>query len=82
MEKSQTGIAPETRSVVSSLFENSPPVLVEVRFSAAGASPDWHLFEKVEELDKLLESLAPGVELRISSVWDLKNTKREFSFRK
>jgi hypothetical protein len=82
VEKSITKEVAETRSVVSALFENGPPILVEVRFPGAGTSVDWHLYEEEDELDKLLDTLAPGVELRLSSVWDLKNTKREVSFKK
>ena len=63
------------RSAVTALFEQSPPVLVEVRFPNAATSPDWYLFEGEEELDALLERLGPQAELYLSSVWDLKNPR-------
>lgn len=54
---------------------NRWPVLVEVRFPRSGTSPDWHLLEDAEELDALLQKLAPGVELSLTSVWDLDDSK-------
>ena len=67
----------EPRAAISALFENTPPVLVEVRFPRAATSPDWYLFEEEQQLDQLLERVGPGVELRVSSVWDLRNAKGE-----
>jgi hypothetical protein len=57
-------------------------VLVEVRFPNCATSPDWYLCEEEEELQRLLERLAPGAELHVSSVWDLKNTKGEILLKK
>ena len=48
------------------------PVLVEVRFPRSGTSPDWYLFEESEQFDALVAKLAPGAELFLISVWDLK----------
>ncbi len=65
----------EERAAISALFNDSPPVLVEVRFPKSGTSPDWYLCEEETELDHILERLSPGVVLHLSSVWDLKNAK-------
>jgi hypothetical protein len=64
-------------AAISSLFDSKPPVLVEVRFPGAGTSPDWFLCQEVQELDEVLSRLAAGAEVRLSSVWDLKNVKGE-----
>ena len=72
----------QTRAAVSALFENTPPVLVEVRFPGAATSPDWYLFEEEEQLDQLLEGLGPAVELHVSSVWDLHDDKGEICLKK
>ena len=72
----------EARQAVSRLFENAPPVLVEVRFPGAGASPDWYLCEEEEQLARIMERLGSGVEVHVSSVWDLKNVKGDLCFRK
>jgi hypothetical protein len=72
----------ETIAAIKALFENSPPVLVEVRFPKSSTSPDWHLCGDEQELEQLLERLGPGVELHLNSVWDLKNVKREICLRK
>jgi hypothetical protein len=61
--------------LVVALFEQSPPVLVEVRFPNTATSPDWHLLEDEEELGALLDRLGPRAELYLSSVWDLNNPK-------
>ena len=71
----------EAKTAISALFAEGPPVLVEVRFPRAGSSPDWHLCEDEEELAHILERVAPGVELHISSVWDLKNPSGAVVFR-
>jgi hypothetical protein len=65
----------QERAAISALFNDSPPVLVEVRFSKSGTSPDWYLCEVETELDHILERLGSGAELYLSSVWDLKNAK-------
>jgi hypothetical protein len=70
------------RSEVTALFEQSPPVLVEVRFPNAATSPDWYLFEGEENLDALLERLGPQAELYLSSVWDLKNQRGAIRLKK
>jgi len=72
----------EAKAAISALFKNSPPVLVEVRFPRAGTSPDWYLCEEEEQLDQILERIGPGVELHISSVWDLKNVKGAICLKK
>jgi hypothetical protein len=72
----------EAKAALSDLFDNSPPILVEVRFPHSGTSPDWYLCEEEEQLDEILERLGSGVELHINSVWDLKNVKEEICLRK
>jgi hypothetical protein len=69
-------------AAVAALFEKAPPVLIEVRFPRMGTSSDWYLFEEEEQLDQLFERLASGVELHISSVWDVKNPKGEICLTK
>ena len=82
MGKSSAKEAALARPAISSLFEKGPPILVKVRFPGVATSPDWHLCEEEEELNRIMENLAPGVELRLSSVWDLKNTGEEIYLRK
>ena len=72
----------EARAAVSVLFDNRPPILVEVRFPGGGTSPDWHLCDEVEEFERILDGLRAGAELHVSSVWDLKNSKGAVCFRK
>lgn len=72
----------EARAAIANLFNNTPPVLVEVRFPHSGTSPDWYLCEEEEELEQIIERLGPGAELHISSVWDLKNTRGEICLKK
>lgn len=72
----------EAKAAVASLFEYSPPVLVEVRFPNSATSPDWYLFDEDEQLEELLDRLGAGAELRLSSVWDLRNLKGEILLRK
>ena len=79
------GLMPESaeaRAAVSALFENAPPILIEVRFPGCGTSSDWYLFEEKEQLDMLLERLGAGAELHVSSVWDLKNIRGAVCFGK
>lgn len=59
------------RDQVSALFRDRAPVLVEVRFTRMGASPDWYLFETVEELEQLRRRLGPGVDIHLASAWDV-----------
>ena len=40
----------ETKSAISALFTDAPPVLVEVRFPSMAVSPDWYLCEDEEAL--------------------------------
>jgi hypothetical protein len=61
------------RAAVAALFTEKPPVLVEVRFPNMATSPDWHLCEDAPELEAVLERLGPGIEIHLSSVWDLKD---------
>jgi hypothetical protein len=60
-------------TAVGNLFDEKPPVLVEVRFPKMGTSSDWFLCENAAALDAILDRLAPGAEVHLSSVWDLKN---------
>ncbi len=71
----------KTRAEISALFENSPPILIEVRFLGCGTSPDWYLCAEQEQFEKLLEKFGAGVEMHVSSVWDLKNAKGAVCFR-
>ena len=50
----------EAKAAVSALFNNSPPVLVEVRFPRSGTSPDWYLCDDEEEFEQILERLGPA----------------------
>jgi hypothetical protein len=61
------------RAAAAALFAEKPPVLIEVRFPHMGTAPDWFLCDDVTELDPILDRLAPGAEVRLSSVWDLTN---------
>ena len=60
-------------TIVGKLFDEKPPVLVEVRFPKMGVSSDWFLCENAAALDAILDRLGPGVEVHLGSVWDLKN---------
>jgi len=82
MSKADSPINKEAQAEVAALFDNSPLVLVEVRFPSAATSPDWHLCADEEQLEHLLDSLRPGAELYLSSVWHLKNVKKEVRLRK
>ncbi len=68
-------------TVVGKLFDEKPPVLVEVRFPKMGTSSDWFLCENAAALDAILDRLGPGVEVHLSSVWDLKNPAGAVVFR-
>ena len=72
----------EAQAAVADLFANRPPALVEVHFPNAGTSPDWYLCEDEERLEHILERLGSGVELHLSSVWDLRNAKGALCLRK
>jgi hypothetical protein len=60
-------------TAVGELFDAKPPALVEVRFPKMATSSDWFLCEDVAALDAILGRLGPGAEIRLNSVWDLKN---------
>ena len=61
------------RAAVEKLFDERPPVLVEVRFPKMGTSSDWYLCQDAAALDAILDRLGPGAEVHLNSVWDLKN---------
>jgi len=82
MNKFLSAQSMEAKTAISTIFQNAPPVLVEIRFPKAGTSPDWYLCDEEEELETILERLGPGTELHLSSVWDLKNAKGEICLRK
>ena len=65
------------REQIGELFDQHPPILVEVRFPNMATSPDWYLFEDEQQFDELLARLSPQAELHVSSVWDLTNVKGE-----
>jgi hypothetical protein len=66
---------------VEKLFDEKPPVLVEVRFPKMGTASDWFLCENAAALDAILDRLGPGVEVHLGSVWDLKNPSGAVVFR-
>ena len=68
-------------TAVGKLFDEKPPVLVEVRFPRMGTSSDWFLCENAAALDAILDRLGSGVEVHLSSVWDLKNPLGAVVFR-
>jgi hypothetical protein len=65
-------VVPQPRTVsVSALFEEKPPVLVEIRFPGMATSPDWYFCREEEELETIRSRLGPGAEVHLHSVWDL-----------
>ena len=68
-------------AAIGELFDEKPPVLVEVRFPKMGTSSDWFLCENVTALDAILDRLGPGAEVHLSSVWDLTNPSGAVGFR-
>jgi hypothetical protein len=71
-----TSLLSNTNTVLTAagkLFEEKPPILVEVRFPKMGTSSDWFFCENKAALDVILDRLGPGAEIHLSSVWDLKN---------
>jgi hypothetical protein len=60
-----------TREEVSALIATRPPVLIEVRFPKMATSSDWHLVDDLKAFDALWSHVAAGVELHVTSVWDL-----------
>src|SRR2546423_7212410 len=70
-----------TLATVRMLFEQKPPVLVEVRFPKMGTSSDWFLCEDMAALEVILDRLGTGAEVHLNSVWDLKNSTGAVVFR-
>jgi hypothetical protein len=68
-------------TAVGKLFDEKPPVLVEVRFPKMGTSSDWFLCENATALDAVLDRLGTGVEVHITSVRDLKHSSGTIVFR-
>ena len=68
-------------AAVGKLFDEKPPILVEVRFPKMGTASDWFLCENTAALDAILDRLGPGAEVHFSSVWDLKNPTGAIVFR-
>ena len=68
-------------TAVGKMFDEKPPVLVEVRFPKMGTASDWFLCENAAALDAILDRLGPGVEVHLGSVWDLKNPVGAVVFR-
>jgi hypothetical protein len=77
MSRTLATTAPEAKAAIAALFDRKPPVLVEVGFPRMGTSPDWYLLEDEEEFEQILERLAPGVEVRLVSVWDVNQVPGE-----
>jgi hypothetical protein len=75
MNRTITTTPHDAKRVVAELLQTKPPVLVEVRFPNSATSPDWHLCEDEEQFEQILDRLGSGVEVHISSVWDLTNLK-------
>jgi hypothetical protein len=75
-------ISAEARYAVTSLFQDAPAVLVEVRFPRCGTSSDWYLCDDEEQLDKIVERIGSQAELHLSNVQDLKLAKTTVCFRK
>ena len=71
-----------TRKEIGKLFEEKPPVLVEVRFPKMGTASDWYLCEDLATVEAILGRLGPGAEIHLSSVWDLKNPRGAITFRR
>jgi hypothetical protein len=79
-----TSFVSDTNTVltaVGKLFDDKPPVLVEVRFPKMGTASDWFLCENAAALDAILDRLGPGVEVHLGSVWDMKNPTGAIVFR-
>jgi hypothetical protein len=80
----RTSVLSDTGAILTSirtLFEEKPPVLVEVRFPKMGTSSDWFLCEDMAALDVILGRLGPGAEVHLNSVWDLKKPAGAVVFR-
>jgi hypothetical protein len=72
----------QAEQAVADLFAKSSPVLVEVRFPRMATSSDWYLCEVADDLGQVLARVGAGAELRLSSVWDLKNVGNEIRLKK
>jgi len=70
------------RAAAIKLLAEKAPALVEVRFPNMGTSSDWFLCEDSSELDAVLDRLVPGVQVQVSSVWDLHDRTGGVSIRK
>ena len=68
-------------TAVGKLFDEKPPVLVEVRFPKMGTSSDWFLCENAPALDAVLDRLSAAVEVHLTSVWDIKDFSKTIVFR-
>ncbi len=68
-------------AAVGKMFDEKPPVLVEVRFPRMGTASDWFLCENAAALEAILDRLGPGVEVHLGSVWDLKNLSDTIVYR-
>jgi hypothetical protein len=73
---------PEVTASLVRLLDSAAPVLVEIRFPNAATAPDWRLCEDGEQFEQILAHLGAGVELHVSSVWDLTNPKGAICIRK
>ena len=71
MKTSSLSDADAVLTAVGKLFDQKPPVLVEVRFPRMATSPDWYFCHEEEELEDILRRVGPGVEIHLASVWDL-----------
>jgi hypothetical protein len=73
MRRSTPSDTSSVLAAVGRLFDEKPPVLIEVRFPKMGTSSDWFFCEDAAAFDAVLGRLGPGAEVHLSSVWDLKN---------
>lgn len=64
------------RAAIARLVDDKAPILIEVRFPRMGTSPDWYLADSVSFIESIWERVAPGVEIHLHSVWDLKDEMR------
>jgi hypothetical protein len=81
MTTSVLSVAGAILTSIRTLFEEKPPVLVEVRFPMMGTSSDWFLCDDMAALDVILGRLGPGAEVHLASVWDLKKPAGAIVFR-
>lgn len=69
-------MTPHDRDSVVALFDEKPPILIEVQFPRMGTSPDSYLYQAASEVDSLWDRVSPAVEIHFHSVWDLKDDVR------